>query len=104
MFAVNVKNLKTLKYNTFSKKHCSFYLFAVSATKEEESIKILKILGFINNIEQYQKNMTEENISQEFRLKEIDKTTNYFTEEKKQNELTSKKHKKVCKILSYTEY
>ena len=39
--------------------------------------------------------MAEENISQEFRSKEIDKTRNYFIEEIKQNELISKKHKKV---------
>ena len=42
--------------------------------------------------------MFEENISQEFRLKNIDERRNYFTEEIKQNELMSKKHKKVCKI------
>ena len=48
--------------------------------------------------------MTEENISQEFRLTEIDKTRNYFTEEVKQNELISKKYRKICKILSYTEH
>ena len=47
--------------------------------------------------------MTEENISQEFRSKEIDKTRNYFIEETKQNELRSKKHKKVCKALNYTK-
>ena len=39
--------------------------------------------------------MVEKNISQEFRLKNIDKTRNYFLEEIKQNELISKKHKKV---------
>ena len=38
--------------------------------------------------------MTEENISQEFRLKNIDETRNYFIEEINQNELMSKKHKK----------
>ena len=43
---------------------------------KEKSIKTLKIHGLINNIEQYQKNMAEENISQEFRSKEIDKTRN----------------------------
>ena len=42
--------------------------------------------------------MFEENISQEFRLKNIDEKRNYFIEELKQNELMSKKHKKVCKI------
>ena len=41
--------------------------------------------------------MVEENISQEFRLKNIDETRNYFLEEIEQNELMSGKHKKVCK-------
>ena len=45
--------------------------------------------------------MVEENISQEFRLKTIDETRNYFLEEIKQNELMSKKHKKVCTTLNY---
>ena len=48
--------------------------------------------------------MVEENISQEFRLKNIDETRNYFLEEIKQNELMSRKHKKVCTTLSYTEH
>ena len=47
--------------------------------------------------------MVEENISQEFRLKNIDKTRNYFLEEIKQNELMSRKHKKVCTTLKYIE-
>ena len=34
--------------------------------------------------------MSEENISQEFRLKKIDKTRNYFIKEIKQNGLMSK--------------
>ena len=42
--------------------------------------------------------MSEKSISQKFRLKEIDKTRSYFIEEIKQNELISKKHKKLCKI------
>ena len=46
--------------------------------------------------------MVEEKISQEFRLKNIDETRNYFLEEIKQNELVSKKHKKVCTTLNYT--
>ena len=37
--------------------------------------------------------MAEKNISQEFRLKNIDETRNYLIEETNQNELTSKKHK-----------
>ena len=47
--------------------------------------------------------MAEENISQEFRLKNIDKTRNYLIEEIKQNELISRKHKKVCTTLNYIE-
>ena len=35
--------------------------------------------------------MVEENISQEFRLKKIDQTKNYFLEEIKRTELISKK-------------
>ena len=48
--------------------------------------------------------MVEENISQEFRLKNVDETRNYFLEEIKQNELMSKKHKKICTTLSYIEF
>ena len=48
--------------------------------------------------------MAEENISQEFRLKNIDETRNYLIEEINRNELISKKHKKVCTTLNYTEH
>ena len=48
--------------------------------------------------------MVEENISQEFRLKNIDETRNYFLEEIKQNQLISKKHKKICKTLNHIEH
>ena len=47
--------------------------------------------------------MAEERINQEFRIKEIDKTKNYFIEEITQNELISKKHRMFHKILNYTE-
>ena len=47
--------------------------------------------------------MVEENISQEFRLKNIDETRNYLIEEINWNELMSKKHKKVCTTLNYIE-
>ena len=36
--------------------------------------------------------MTKEDLSQEFRLKNIDESRNYFIEEINQNELMSKKH------------
>ena len=48
--------------------------------------------------------MTEENISQEFRLKNIDKTKNYFIKEIYQNELTSDNHKNICVTLHYIEH
>ena len=47
--------------------------------------------------------MGEENRIQEFILKNIRETRNYFLEEIKQNELVSKKkQKKVCTNLNYT--
>ena len=48
--------------------------------------------------------MPEENINQEFRLKKIDEIRNYLIEEINQNELMSKKHKKVCGVLNYIEH
>ena len=50
------------------------------------------------------KNMTDENISQEFRPKYTDETRNCLTEETNQNELMSKKHKKVYATLNYIEH
>ena len=48
--------------------------------------------------------MAEENISQEFRFKNIDETRNYFLKEIEQNELMSKKQKMVCTTLNYIEH
>ena len=48
--------------------------------------------------------MADEKISQELRLKSIEKTRNYFIEKIEQNELMSKKHKKVCMALHYLEH
>ena len=48
--------------------------------------------------------MSDENIIQEFRFKNIDETRNYFFEEIKQNELMSKKYKKLCKSLNHIEH
>ena len=42
--------------------------------------------------------MAEENISQEFRLENIDETRNYFLEEIKQNELMSKSTKRFVQL------
>ena len=48
--------------------------------------------------------MAEENISQEFRLKNIDETRNYSIEEINRNELISTKPKKVYSTLNYIEH
>ena len=48
--------------------------------------------------------MAEESISQEFRLRNIDQTRNYFLEDIKQNELMSKRQKKVCITLNYNTF
>ena len=45
--------------------------------------------------------MVEENISQIFRLKNMDETRNYYLEEIAQNELMSRKDKKSCTISFY---
>ena len=48
--------------------------------------------------------MAEKNISQEFRLKNLNETRNYLIEEINQNQLISKKHKKVCATLNYIKH
>ena len=46
-------------------------------------------------------NMEKENISLEYRIKNIDETRNYLLEEIKHNDLMSEKRKKVCRVLNY---
>ena len=48
--------------------------------------------------------MPEENMNQEFRLEKIDEIRNYLIEEINQNELMSKKDKKVCRVLNYIDH
>ena len=48
--------------------------------------------------------MFEENVSQEIRLKNIDKIRNYLIKEINKNQILSKKHKKVCRVLRYIEH
>ena len=48
--------------------------------------------------------MFDENISQEFILRNINETRNYFLEEIQQNESISEKHKKICTTLNYIEH
>ena len=66
--------------------------------KEEQSIEILKVLGLTNNKKSIRKYiiMPEENISQAFRLENIDETRSYLIEETNRNRLMSKKHEEVC--------
>ena len=48
--------------------------------------------------------MAEEKLNQEFRVKNINKTRNYLSEEINWNELTSKKHKETCTNPNYIEH
>ena len=47
--------------------------------------------------------MSEKNINQEFRLEKIEERRNYLIREINQNELMSKKHKNICKVLNSIE-
>ena len=55
-------------------------------------------------MDNYFKNMGEENVSQELKLKNINETRIHLIEEINGNELMSKKHKKVCTTLIYIEH
>ena len=48
--------------------------------------------------------MPEENISQKFKLKNIDETRNYLIKEINENGLMSKKHKKFYTVLNYIKH
>ena len=48
--------------------------------------------------------MAEETVGQEFRIKNIEETRNFFIEEIDQNELMSNKHKMVCATLNYIKH
>ena len=47
--------------------------------------------------------MPEENMNQEFRFKKTDEIRNHLIEEIYQNELMSKNHKEVCRVLNYVD-
>ena len=68
--------------------------------KAEEYQKFLVSLIIYKSIRKY-KIIFEENMDQEFRLKKIDERRNYLIKEINQNELISKKHKKVCRVLNF---
>ena len=73
---------------------------------EKESIEILKILVLITNIEEYRKicNHLWGKHRSRILLTNIDETRNHFIKEINQNELMSKKHKKLCRVLDYIEH
>ena len=48
--------------------------------------------------------MLTEKLIQDFRLKNIDETRNYFFEEIEQNELMLMRQKKVCNTLNYIQH
>ena len=48
--------------------------------------------------------MVEESINQEFSLKYIDETKNYFLKQIEQIELIIKKQEKVCTTLNYIKH
>ena len=48
--------------------------------------------------------MCKENVSQKFRLRNMDRTRNYFLEEIEQNEFMRTKHKEVCAASYYIEH
>ena len=52
----------------------------------------------------YFKDIYEKNISQEFRLINIDETRNHLVKEIEQNELMSRKHKNVCTNVNHIEH
>ena len=48
--------------------------------------------------------MTKENVSRNFRLKNINESRNYLLDDIKHNELMCEKHKKVWRTLNYFEH
>ena len=48
--------------------------------------------------------MSEKNINQDSSMEKIEKIRNYLIKEINQNELMSKKHKKVCRVLNYIDH
>ena len=48
--------------------------------------------------------MPVKNINEEHRLQKIEETRNYLLREIDHNELISKKHKNIDRVLNYTDY
>ena len=106
---VTIENAKTLKYHTFSKKTLVLSIICSKCGNEDEKyLKKKNQKGYSKSlvllkIQNYFKNMVKESINQEFRLKSIDETRNYFREEIEQSELMNKKDKKTHTTLNYIE-
>ena len=58
----------------------------------------------VNYIKEYPNKDVRKKIDCKFWSKETDEKINFFIEEIKQNEFISRKQKKVCKILNYTDH
>ena len=69
-------------------------------------MELSNILGSISNIEDYQKlyNHDWRKHETKVRKKNIDKRRNYLSEKINQNDLMSKKHKKVYTVLNYIDH
>ena len=48
--------------------------------------------------------MSEENVSQKFRLENIDETRNYLAKQINENVLMSEKYRKVHRVLNYSKH
>ena len=48
--------------------------------------------------------MSEKNMNQEFKQEKIEKIRNYLLKERNQNELMSKNHTNVCRVLNYIDH
>ena len=68
----------------------------------EKSINIFKIFVLIDNMYKYP--IKEENLSQEFKLKNTERIKNYLIIEIDQNVLMSNKHKRITTTLYYIEH
>ena len=104
---------KTKILYIFFKKTLSLSIFYIKCNheyensfKEEESIRILKILGLINKIDEYQKIYDHAWIKYNPRMKtdKINEIRNYLIEEINWNKLMSIKYKNSCRVLNYIDH
>ena len=97
------------KYRKFEKPKTSYLLektlvpSIICRKCKKTQLRYWKFLVKLK-IYNYFKNMCKANMSLTFRVKDIDERRNYFLEKINQNELMSKKHKKVCATLNYIEH